>query len=162
MWMSSFGRPSRTRASTRARDRAASIERRLDAMRQFYEAGVTTVCQLAPIFPGITDVKAIIEAVQGCCNLVWLEDLNLWGDYRARIMGWVHENRPDLDGLYRAIYSKKDRSYWAALDEELRAWCAERGFAYLRDHDSRRAGFGEPPVVVNYFYHSEVKKSAKQ
>jgi len=52
--------------------------------------------------------------------------------------------------------------YAGQRDEELRAWCAERDFAYLRDDDSRRAGFGEPPVVVNYFYHSEVKKSAKQ
>ncbi|MBQ9003145.1 MAG: radical SAM protein [Eggerthellaceae bacterium] len=145
----------------RQMDRAASIERRLEAMRQFYEAGVTTVCQLAPIFPGITDVKAIIEAVQGRCNLVWLEDLNLRGDYRARIIEWVHANHPELDGLYRDIYSKRDRSYWAALDDELRTWCAERGLEYLRDDDSHRADFGEPPVVVNYFYHSEVKKSAK-
>ena len=146
----------------REMDRAASIERRLEAMRQFYEAGVQTVCQLAPIFPGITDVKAIIEAVRGRCNLVWLEDLNLRGDYRARITAWVHENHPELDDLYRAIYAKKDRSYWAALDAELRAWCAEQGLEYLRDDDSRRADFGEPPIVVNYFYHSEVKKSAKQ
>lgn len=145
----------------RQMDRAVSIDRRLEAMRRFYEAGVQTVCQLAPIFPGVTDVPAIIDAVRDRCNLVWLEDLNLRGDYRKRIMDWVHEERPDLDGLYHDIYAKKDRSYWAALDGELRSWCAERGLEYLRDDDSRRAEFGEPPIVVNYFYHSEVKKSAK-
>ncbi|MDO4539215.1 MAG: radical SAM protein [Coriobacteriales bacterium] len=143
-------------------DRAASVERRLEAMRQFYEAGVQTVCQLAPIFPGITAVPAIIEAVRDRCNLVWLEDLNLRGDYRSRIMDWIHQNKPELEELYLAIYSKKDRSYWAGLDAELRAWCTAQGLEYLRDDDSRRADFGEPPIVVNYFYHSEVKKSAKK
>ena len=33
---------------------------------------------------------------------------------------------------------------------------------YLRDDDQHRSEFGEPPVVVNYFYHEEVKKSAKK
>ena len=37
-------------------DRAVSIERRLSAMKQFYEAGIETTCFISPIFPGITDV----------------------------------------------------------------------------------------------------------
>lgn len=41
-------------------DNAVSIERRLKAMRQTYEAGIRTVCFVSPIFPRITDVKAII------------------------------------------------------------------------------------------------------
>ena len=45
----------------REMDVAVSIERRLDAMRQFYEAGVETTCFISPIFPGITDVEAIIS-----------------------------------------------------------------------------------------------------
>ena len=44
-------------------DNAVSIERRLKAMRQTYEAGIRTVCFVSPIFPRITDVKAIIEEV---------------------------------------------------------------------------------------------------
>ena len=49
-----------------------------------------------------------------------------------------------------------------ALDEELRAYTASEGMPYLRDDDLHRSAFGEPPVVVNYFYHEEVKKSAKK
>ena len=41
-------------------DNAVSIERRLKAMRQTYEAGIRTVCFVSPIFPRITDVKAIM------------------------------------------------------------------------------------------------------
>ena len=143
-------------------DRGVSIERRLEAMKQFYEAGVQTTCFISPIFPGITDVKAIIERAKNQCNLVWLENLNLRGDYGARIREWIHENHPKLDGVYHEIYSKKSRAYWTALDEELRAYTASEGMPYLRDDDQHRSAFGEPPVVVNYFYHEEVKKSAKK
>jgi len=145
----------------RAMDRGVPVERRLEAMRRFYEAGVQTTCFISPIFPGITDVEAIIDRAKKQCNLVWLENLNLRGDYRVRILGWIHANRPDLDGLYRDIYSKRSRDYWTALDRRLRDYTAREGMPYLRDDDTRRAPFGSPPVVVNYFYHEEVKKSAK-
>ena len=146
----------------RAMDRGASIERRLAAMKEFYDAGVQTTCFISPIFPGITDPKEIILAARDRCNLVWLENLNLRGDYRARILGWIHENHPELDDLYHAIYAKKDRSYWAELDQEMRAFAQAEGFPYVRDDDSRRSAFGQPPIIVNYFFHEEVKKSAKQ
>lgn len=41
-------------------DNAVSIERRLDAMKAFHDAGIRTTCFISPIFPGITDVKEII------------------------------------------------------------------------------------------------------
>lgn len=146
----------------REMDKAVSIERRLAAMKQLYEAGVQTVCQMAPIFPGITDARVIIEAVKDRCNLIWLENLNLRGDYKARILEWVHEHHPELDELYHQTYGKGDRTYWSDLDSELRAYAAAEGFVYVRDDDSRRASFGEPPIIANYFYHEEVKKSAKK
>mgnify|MGYP000796735565 FL=1 len=70
-------------------DNAVSIERRLEAMRQFHEAGIRTTCFISPIFPGITDVMAIIERVKDRCNLVWLENLNLRGNYKSVIMDYI-------------------------------------------------------------------------
>ena len=145
----------------REMDVAVSIERRLEAMRQFYEAGVETTCFISPIFPAITDVEAIIERAKGQCNLVWLENLNLRGDYRPVILDWIHAHHPELDSLYHEIYSKRDRSYWVALDQQLREYTARQGMTYVRDDDTKRSDFGQPPVVANYFYHEEVKKSAK-
>ncbi len=134
----------------------------LAAMKELYDAGVQTVCQIAPIFPGITDVQAIIEAVRDRCNLVWLENLNLRGDYKVRIREWIHENHPELDELYHQVYGKGDRSYWSRLDADLREFAARAGFPYVRDDDSKRSPFGELPIIANYFYHEEVKKSAKR
>ena len=141
-------------------DVAVSIERRLEAMRQFYEAGIGTTCFISPIFPGITDVEAIIRRAKSQCNLVWLENLNLRGDYKGRILNWIHEHRPDLDGLYHQIYTKGDRTYWSELDADLRQFCADEGLPYIRNDDTVRSKHGEPPVVVNYFYHEQIVKSA--
>ena len=80
-------------------DSAPSIARRLAAMEAFHEAGVRTTCFISPIFPGISDVEAIIERAKHHCNLVWLENLNLRGDYKGRILQWVHEHHPRLDTL---------------------------------------------------------------
>ena len=104
----------------------------------------------------------IIERVKGQCNLVWLENLNLRGDYKKRILDWVHEHNPELDGLYYQIYTKKNRDYWTALDQKVRKYASEEGMQYIRDDDQHRSPFGEPPVICNYFYHEEVRKSAKK
>lgn len=146
----------------REMDKAVSIERRLAAMKELYDAGIQTTCFISPIFPGITDPVEIIEAARDRCNLVWLENLNLRGDYRVRILDWVHEYHPELDELYHAIYSKGDRTYWSELDQKMHEYTAGAGMPYLRDDDQHRAAFGQPPVVVNYFFHEEVKKSAKK
>lgn len=39
----------------------------------------------------------------------------------------------------------------------------DEGFRREMDctEDNRMADFGEPPIVVNYFYHEQVKKSAR-
>jgi len=143
-------------------DRGVSIERRLEAMRQFYEAGVQTTCFISPIFPGITDVEAIIRRTKDMCNLVWLENLNLRGDYKGCILEWVHQHHPELDGLYHGIYIKNDRTYWSELDSDMRHFCEAEDLPYLRNDDSQRSRHGEPPVVVNYFFHEEIIPSARK
>ncbi len=80
-------------------DCAVSIERRLAAMKAFYDAGVRTTCFISPIFPGITDVPAI---------------------------------------------------------------SAQEGLLYVRNDDSLKRPFHDPPIVVNYFFHEEIIPSAKK
>lgn len=142
-------------------DRAVSIERRINAMKIFHEAGVRTTCFISPIFPGITDCKEIIRKTKKYCNLVWLENLNLRGNYKPIILNYIKEKHPELVGLYDDIYKKGDRTYWTLLNEEMKKFCKEEGLIYVRDDDSIKRPFDAPPIVVNYFFHEEVKKSAK-
>ena len=141
-------------------DNAVSIERRLEAMRQFHEAGIRTTCFISPIFPGITDVMAIIERVKDRCNLVWLENLNLRGNYNSVIMDYIRDKHSELLSLYEEIYLKNKRAYWEQLDAEVRAYAGENGLEYLRNDDTMKRPFDAPPVIVNFFYHEEIKKSA--
>ena len=97
-------------------DSAVSIERRLSAMKKVYDAGIRTVCFVSPVFPGITDFEAIFERVKDQCDLFWLENLNLRGGFKKTIMDYIAEKRPELVGLYDAIYNKKDRSYFEGLE----------------------------------------------
>ena len=140
-------------------DNAAPIERRLAAMEAFHRAGVRTTCFISPIFPGITDAEAIIRKVRGYCNLIWLENLNLRGGYKTAILAYIQEKYPRLLPLYREIYQAGDRSYWQALDERLRNFAAQNGLDYAVNDDSIRRPFAAPPVVVNYFYHEQIRKS---
>ncbi|MCI9162640.1 MAG: radical SAM mobile pair protein B [Lachnospiraceae bacterium] len=143
-------------------DKAVSIERRLAAMKEFHKAGVRTTCFISPIFPGITDVKAIIEQAKNQCNLIWLENLNLRGNYKAVIMDYIKEKYPALLPLYQEIYHRGSRSYWEVLDTELKEYAAEIGLDYVTNDDSISRPFNAPPVIVNYFYHSKIKKSARK
>lgn len=142
-------------------DKAVSIGRRLTAMKAFHDAGVRTTCFISPIFPGITDVPAIIQRAKDDCNLIWLENLNLRGTFKPVILQYIREKRPELEPLYRDIYQKGSRGYWQALDEELRAYCEGLGLPYVTNDDSMTRPFDAPPVVVNFFYHSEIKRSAQ-
>ncbi len=143
-------------------DKAVSIGRRLEAMRRFHEAGVRTTCFISPIFPGITDVAAIIDRVKDRCNLVWLENLNLRGSYKGVIMDYIRQRHPELLPLYEQVYSKGRRDYWEQLDDDVRAYAAANGLEYMRNDDSIHRPFAAAPVVVNFFYHEEIKKSAKK
>ncbi|OUO89298.1 radical SAM protein [Gordonibacter sp. An232A] len=143
-------------------DAAVPVARRLAAMKALHDAGIPTTCFISPIFPGITDVPAIIEAARDRCNLVWLENLNLRGGYKADILGYIAEKRPELMPLYDAVYQKGDRTYWRELDAEVRAYAEREGLEYVRDDDTVRSPFDAPPVIVNYFFHEEIKKSAKK
>ena len=143
-------------------DSAVSIERRLAAMKELHDAGIRTSCFMSPMFPGITEVEAIIDRVKNQCNFIWLENLNLRGSYRSVILQYIREKRPELYPLYEEIYIHGSRAYWEALDGRVRAYALQNGLEYVRDDDTVSRPFDETPVIVNFFYHEEIKKSAKK
>lgn len=143
-------------------DNAVSIERRINAMKIFHDAGIRTTCFISPIFPGITNVKAIIEKVKDCCNLIWLENLNLRGTFKPVILNYIKKNYPDLVPLYNDIYTHNNNFYWENLDKELQQFAKEQNFDYKTNDDTFTKPFNAKPTLVNFFYHSKIKKSAQK
>lgn len=140
-------------------DKAVSIERRLCAMKQVYDAGIRTVCFIAPVFPGITDFEAIFHRVKNQCDLVWLENLNLRGGFKQEILDYIQEKYPELTSLYQKIYQKGDRSYFRGLEQQAEQLAIENGCPFV--DNELPYGRAEPghPVIVDYFYHEEVRGS---
>ena len=138
-------------------DSASSIEHRIAAMKQVYEAGIRTVCFVSPVFPGITDFEAIFERVKDQCDLFWLENLNLRGGFKKTIMDYIAGKYPDLVPLYDEIYNKHNRSYFEALEVKAEEM-AKKYDCVFADNEMPygRVPQGHP-VIVDYFYHEEIR-----
>lgn len=138
-------------------DNAVSIERRLVAMKTVYDAGIRTVCFISPVFPGITDFEAIFDRVRYQCDLVWLENLNLRGDFKQDIMSYIRRKYPQLYPLYHAIYDLGDRSYFKTLEKKAEDMAKRNDCLFLDNETPYGRAKPGHPVIVDYFYHEEVR-----
>ena len=114
-------------------DSAVSIKRRLNAMKVFHDNSIRTICFISPIFPKITNVQGIMNAVLNQCNVIWLENLNLRGEYKAKILKYIEEKYPELISLYDEIYRKNQNRYWVDLAVELEEFCKQKNLLYVVD-----------------------------
>ncbi len=140
-------------------DNAVSVERRLDAMKQIYDAGIRTVCFISPVFPGITDFEAIFHRVKEQCDLVWLENLNLRGAFKQEILDYIKSKYPQLATLYHVIYTEGDRSYFRDLEERARRLAEENDCPFVDNELPYGRAKPGHPVIVDYFYHEEIRGS---
>ena len=136
-------------------DAAVSIERRLAAMKEVYAAGIRTICFISPVFPGITDIEAIIDRTKDQCDLVWLENLN-----KADIMKYISDKHPDLVPLYDEIYNKKNRSYFEALEKKAEELAKKYDCRFVDNETPYERVEKGHPTIVDYFYHEEVRGTA--
>ena len=81
---------------------------------------------MSPCFLGITDFREITEASVSFINEYWFENLNLRGDYKQRILAYIHDKYPRMDALSRAIYLKNDESYWVEMEKAFTKYCEDR------------------------------------
>lgn len=138
-------------------DCASTIASRLKAMKEIYDAGIRTVCFISPIFPGITDCKAIIERVRDFTDLIWLENLNLRGQFKSTIMDYIRDKYPTLLPLYQEIYNGGNRLFWQELERSIRTYADANGLPYIVNDLPYERSVPSYPVIVNYFYHEEIR-----
>ncbi len=125
-------------------DQASTISERLETLRQLHQEGIYTILFMSPMFPYLTDFKEIIRESRGFIREYWFENLNLRGSYKKTILDYIAQKYPYLTGEYEKIYLKGDKSYWADLALEIKAYCEANGLAY-----------------INYFYHEELVKAKR-
>lgn len=88
-------------------DSASTIAERIETLITLYNHGIHTVLFMSPIFPGITDFKAILEETKDYIHEAWFENLNLRGSYRQTIISYINTHYLTLSSLYQEIYQKK-------------------------------------------------------
>lgn len=142
-------------------DMASNIEARIEAMKQFHDAGIRTTCFISPIFPGITDVIGIIERVEKYCDYIWLENLNLRENYKATIMDYISEKYPEHMSIYKETYLDNKRDYWVKLDQKMQQYAEENDYEYVIDKEPFLRSTTGKPIIINYFYHEEIKQTSK-
>ena len=123
-------------------DNASSISERLHTLKRLHNEGIYTVLFMSPIFPYITDFKAIIEKSKDFINEYWFENLNLRGSYKKTILVYISIKYPQYINEYNEIYKNKNMNYWQVLSEEIDNYCIEKGISY-----------------INYFYHDKFVKT---
>jgi len=120
---------------------AASVAKRVNTLRVLKEEGVPCHVFVSPIFPGITDFKAIIETCAPYTKEFHFENLNLRGAFRSRVLDFISRYNPGLLPLYDGIYKYKDNGYWEAQEKEITGFC--------KKHKLK---------CISYFYHEKIKK----
>lgn len=143
-------------------DKAVSVQRRIAAMKKCHDEGIRTTCFISPIFPEITDVFAIIDKIKDFCDYIWLENLNLRGNFKADILNYIAEKYPDRKSLYQQIYTKNDVTYWEILNRQVEEYATKNGLMYVTDQEPFLRDPNGKPIIINYFYHSQIKQSAKR
>ena len=107
----------------------------------------------------ITDFKKIFEIVKDQCDLIWLENLNLRGGFKGKIMDYIKENHTDLYPLYENIYKKKDRCFFEELEKEAEQLAKDNDCPFVDNETPYGRAKKGHPVIVDYFYHEEVRGS---
>ncbi|MDD3589862.1 MAG: radical SAM protein [Thermoguttaceae bacterium] len=110
-------------------DQASTIEERLNMLETCYEAGIPTSLFMSPIFPYITDFRALVDRAVPFVNTIWFENLNLRQGYKEDILAYVRARYPEHYRGYLDIYQRGDVSYWLALKEEIEDYCARVGIS---------------------------------
>jgi DNA repair photolyase len=102
---------------------AASPARRLAALRKLHEAGVATRVFVSPILPGLTDSRAVFEAVRGLTGGISAETLNVSAADWARLAAAFGEYLP---GRFRDFRRKASSpAYWDDVEREFRELARE-------------------------------------
>jgi len=95
---------------------AALPSKRIAALKTIHAAKISTFVFIAPIFPKITDVFAIIAMVKDHCDYIMFDSLNLkHAENKANVFKFISTSYPELLPLYQNIFEKRDNSYYRNL-----------------------------------------------
>lgn len=124
---------------------ASPVAQRIKALKELHEAGLSAYAFLSPIFPGITDIEQLVDAVAPYVEEICFENLNLRGAQIKYILSYIQDKYPSLVPLYQEIYLQHQMDYWETLKHSIHS---------LESH--------YPVKFTNYFYHNKIRKGTNK
>ena len=106
--------------------RASSVIARIAAIKKLRAEGVKTYIFVAPIFPQITPVFDIISRYGDAADEMWFDRLNLYPNFRDKILAFIGRKFPALLPLYKQIYLFGEDGYFERLAGEIRLAAQEK------------------------------------
>ena len=129
--------------------RASPVAARIAAIKKLRAAEVKTYIFVAPIFPQITPVFDIISRYGDAADEIWFDRLNLYPNFRDKILAFIGRNFPALLPLYKQIYLFGDDGYFERLAGEIRLAAQEKFGSESGERVKVFFGGGENPAQVN-------------
>jgi DNA repair photolyase len=112
---------------------AAPPAGRVAALRTLHEAGVATRVFVSPILPGLTDLRAVFEAVRESAGGISAETLNVGAADWPRLAA-AFEKLPGAAERFRKFWKyARSPAYWDDVEREFEA--------LAREHDLPLGGF---------------------
>lgn len=120
---------------------ASSVPKRLNALKELHNAGVSTYLFVSPIFPCITNIEQLVQETSPYVQEICFENLNLRGKQTEYILSYIREKYPALFPLYQNIFIHHQTEYWKETEK------------FIHSLETRY-----PIKFTNYFYHDQIKK----
>lgn len=105
---------------------ASSVAERLEALKQIHASGLTTAVMAAPLLPGISDWKAIVEKTRPYTNSYRFDGLNLRPGFQKKVISFIAKYYPHTLPLYSEIYLRGNMNYWQNLHQEIKTYFREQ------------------------------------
>ena len=106
---------------------ASSVQERVAALKAVHEAGLQTAVMAAPLLPGVSDFKQIVDACVPYTKVFRFDSLNMRATFQHKLMDFIDVHYPHLLPLYNEIYLQGKRTYWDKLEQEITAFCQKLG-----------------------------------
>lgn len=125
---------------------ASSVQERLEALKAVHQAGIATAVMAAPLLPGISDFRAIVQAAAPYTRVFRFDSLNIRSTFQQKLMDFIDIHYHPLLPLYNEIYLQGKRTYWQKLEKEIKTFCTAQGLnAEILFGEKSSFSFATPP-----------------
>ncbi len=106
-----------------------SVAEKTTALKTLHTAGISTAIMAAPLLPGISDWKQIIQQTAPYAREFRFDKLNMRSAFRRKVMDFIDVHYPHLLPLYNEIYVQNNQTYWDQLQHEIETYAQQHKLA---------------------------------